>query len=116
MSHKNHGKEERARDQTAIVLLKGESSSVESAKKGQDMLLSNPWIQRWCRDGTHQTNKAEAVVVCEPESTKMEFDDLQNKQFPSIAAMALMGKAMSGFQPCKFQRGGSFVVWNTKGF
>ncbi|KAF7126971.1 hypothetical protein RHSIM_Rhsim11G0179000 [Rhododendron simsii] len=113
MSHKNHGKEERAKDQTAIVLLNGESSS---AKKGRDILLSNPWIQRWCRGGTHQTKKAEAMVVCEPQSTKVEFDDLQNKQFPSIAAMALMGKAMSDFQPCKVRRRGSFVVWNTKGF
>ncbi|XP_058190680.1 uncharacterized protein LOC131307942 isoform X1 [Rhododendron vialii] len=116
MSHKNHGKEERAKDQTAIVLLNGESSSAETAKKGQDILLSNPWIKRWCRHGTHQTKKAEAMVVCEPLSTKMEFDDLQNKQFPSIAAMALMGKAMSGFQPCKFQRRGSFVIWNSKCF
>ncbi|KAH7833901.1 hypothetical protein Vadar_010878 [Vaccinium darrowii] len=116
MSFKNHGEEQRAKDQTAIVLRNGESSSAESAKKGRDILLSNPWIQRWCRDGTNQLKKGETVVICEPQSTKLNFDDLQNKPFPSIAAMALMGKAMSGIQPYKLQRKGSFIVWNTKGF
>ncbi|PSS29442.1 F-box protein [Actinidia chinensis var. chinensis] len=112
----SHGKD-KAIAQDAIVLGNGDSSSTESAKQGRDILLSHPWIQRWChnRDATHQ-KKPEAVVVCEPLSTKMEFDELQNKQFPSIAAMALMGKAMSGFQQCEFQKRGSFVVWNTKNF
>ncbi|PSS02610.1 F-box protein [Actinidia chinensis var. chinensis] len=107
---------DKAIDQAAIVSGNGDSSSTESAKKGRDILLSHPWIQRWCRnrDATHK--KTEAVVVCEPQSTKMELDELQNKQFPSIAAMALMGKAMSGFQQCEFQKSGSFVVWNSKSF
>ncbi|CAK7329673.1 unnamed protein product [Dovyalis caffra] len=42
--------------------------------------------------------------------------DFQKKHFPSVAAMALMGKAMNGFRSCEFRKRGSSVVWNTKGF
>lgn len=110
---KYHDKEKMATDQAAIVLRNGESSSVESTKKDRGILLSHPWIQRWCDNRAATRQKK---VVCEPQSTKMEFDELRRKQFPSIAAMALMGKAMSGFQSCEFQRRGSFIVWNTKLF
>ncbi|KAL6963849.1 hypothetical protein U1Q18_034855 [Sarracenia purpurea var. burkii] len=108
--------EKKTHDQTSIVLRNGGPSSEESPKKGRDILLSHPWIQRWChnRPMTH-LKKPKAAVVCEPESTKVEFNELQNKQFPSVAAMALMGKAMRGFQHCEFQKRDSFVVWSTKG-
>ncbi|XAR59560.1 hypothetical protein NMG60_11015438 [Bertholletia excelsa] len=114
--HKSIGKEETAVDQNAIVLWNGGSSSADSVDKGREKLLSHSWIRRWCHSqaGRHQ-KKPEAVVVCDPDSTKVELAELQNKQFPSLAAMALMGKAMTGFQPCEFQNRGSFVVWNTKG-
>ncbi|KAA8545991.1 hypothetical protein F0562_020558 [Nyssa sinensis] len=83
-----------------VLLRNGESSSVESAKNGRDTMLSHSWIQRWChnRPATLQ-KKPEAVVVCEPQSSKVVSDEFEKKQFPSIAAMALMGKAMRGFHP-----------------
>uniref|UniRef100_A0A5B7C296 F-box protein n=1 Tax=Davidia involucrata TaxID=16924 RepID=A0A5B7C296_DAVIN len=115
---KRHGKEVMALDPTAVLLRNGESSSVDSSKKGcRDIMLSHSWIQRWChnRAATLQ-KKPEAVVVCEPQSSKVALDELQKKQFPSVAALALMGKAMNGFRPCQFQKRGSFVVWNTKNF
>lgn len=84
----------------------------ESAKECDDITLSHSWIQRWSR------NQGEKVPVerCKPENPKSAAEEFEKKQFPSIAAMALMGKAMSGFQTCKFQKKESFVVWNTKGF
>lgn len=88
----------------------------DSAKKDGDITLSHAWIQRWRHNDqpATQQKKPEAVVICEPERSNLE--DFQKQQFPSTAAMALMGKAMTGFQPCVFRKRGSFVVWNTKGF
>lgn len=113
---KFHGKEEMAADRSKILSQNGESLSADLLKKDNDKLLSNPWIRRWCHNrAATQQKKPEAVVACEPKSTMMEFGKVQFKQFPSIAAMALMGKTMNGFQQCEFQRKGSSVVWNTKG-
>lgn len=103
------------RQKTALVR-NGDSSSVDNVDKGDNITLSHFWIQRWRRNkvATPQ-KKPEAVVVCEPQSSKVTLEDSQKKQCPSIAAMALMGKAMNGFQPCEFQNRGSFIVWNSKG-
>ncbi|KAM7475017.1 hypothetical protein LguiB_022260 [Lonicera macranthoides] len=89
---------------------------VDSAKKDGNITLSHAWIRRWRHNDqpATQQKKPEAVVICEPERSNLE--DFQKKQFPSTAAMALMGKAMTGFRPCEFRKRGSFVVWNTKGF
>lgn len=87
----------------------GESSSV---KEGNDITLSHSWIQRW----SHNQGPKIPVGSSKPENPKSAPEEFEKKQFPSIAAMALMGKAMTGFQPCKFQKKESFVVWNTKGF
>ncbi|GAV58249.1 hypothetical protein CFOL_v3_01783 [Cephalotus follicularis] len=106
-----------APDQLAIPLRDSESSCTDSVKKTQDITLSHSWIQRWCRNksATSPQKKADVVVVCEPLSSSREaIDDFQKKQYPSIAAMALMGKAMTGFRPCEFKNRGSFVVWTTK--
>lgn len=109
------GKEQMASDQTATLLRNGESSSIDSGAKIQNITLSHPWIRRWSNKIASQ-KKSEAVVVFKSQRLKATVDELQKKQFPSIAAMALMGKAMSGFHPCEFANKGSFVVWNTKGF
>ncbi|XP_052192455.1 uncharacterized protein LOC127801396 [Diospyros lotus] len=114
---KSHGKEEMTAAQTSISFGKRVFSSVGSGKRDKDMLLSNSWIRRWCRNqAATEQGKPKVAVVCEPRSRKMEFHELQNKQSPSLAAMALMAKAMTGFPPCELRRTGSFVVWNTKGF
>lgn len=111
-----HDKEQMALGQFALLAKDGASSSSGSIGKSRDALLSHPWIQRWCRNrAASLQKKPEAFVLCEPHGTKASVDEFQKKQFPSIAAMALMGKAMNGFHPCEFRNRGTYVVWNTKG-
>ncbi|KAE8730397.1 hypothetical protein F3Y22_tig00003041pilonHSYRG01474 [Hibiscus syriacus] len=85
----------------------------DSMRKNRESFLSKSWIHRWCRRRNKSLDtKPDALVPCEPETSKATFDELRQKQFPSIAAMALMGKAMNGFHPCKFRRKGSSIVWS----
>uniref|UniRef100_A0A7N0T874 F-box protein n=2 Tax=Kalanchoe fedtschenkoi TaxID=63787 RepID=A0A7N0T874_KALFE len=92
----------------------GKASSTESLNGGRDALLSHSWIRRWRHGQTASLKKQPAPA--EPSQTpKAGFDQFQKKAFPSIAAMALMGKAMNGFRPCQFTKKGSFIVWNTNG-
>lgn len=106
-----HGKELMVLEKTTALPRCGESFS-SGTSKGKDSSLSDSWIRRWssCQAAIPR-KKTEPVVVCEPQSSKLALEDLQKKQFPSIAAMALMGKAMSGFQPCQLQKKGSSVFW-----
>ncbi|XP_030525007.1 uncharacterized protein LOC115737153 [Rhodamnia argentea] len=109
-------KEQMALGQFALLAKGGKSSSSGSVGKSRDALLSHPWIQRWCHNQVASLQKKpEAFVLCEPRSTKASLDEFRKKQFPSIAAMALMGKAMNGFNPCEFRNRGTYVVWNTEG-
>lgn len=111
-----HDKEQMALGQFALLAKDGGSSSSGSVGKSRDALLSHPWIRRWCRSpAASLQKKPEAFVLCEPHGTKASVNEFQKKQFPSIAAMALMGKAMNGFHPCEFRKRGTYVVWNTKG-
>ncbi|KAI4342153.1 hypothetical protein MLD38_026808 [Melastoma candidum] len=83
------------------------------AQKGSRVLISDPWIHRWCRDqaaAAVSLMKQDPVVQCEPLAANA-VDKLQRKQTPSIAAMALMGKAMNGIHPFGFNKRGSFIVW-----
>ncbi|KAI4375706.1 hypothetical protein MLD38_013543 [Melastoma candidum] len=84
--------------------------------RGRGLLLSDPWIQRWCHHRTaavsHKKREPPVVVPSDRPSTKT-FDELQRNKLPSVAAMALMGKAMNGFHPCEFTRRGSLIVWNS---
>ncbi|PWA77111.1 hypothetical protein CTI12_AA228230 [Artemisia annua] len=108
LKDKCHGKESES--------LMVDSCSVDTNTKRdcKDITLLHSWIQRWSRN---QNQKNPEIVETEkPDESKFTTDELQKKQFPSIAAMALMGKAMTGFQQCKFQKKESFVVWNTKAF
>ncbi|KAF5187889.1 F-box protein [Thalictrum thalictroides] len=104
-------------DKTSLSLRSKEHTSINSMKEYGDINLSHPWIQRWCHNQV-QTSKMKSVSPgsCELDSSKMALDEYQTKHFPSIAAMALMGKTMNGLQACKFQNKGSFVVWNTEKF
>lgn len=109
----NHGKELMVLDKTTALPRQCESFFAESSKSKGDSFLSHSWIQRW-RHGqaTNSKKKLEPVVFCGPQSSKLELEDIQKKQFPSIAAMALMAKAMRGIQPCQFRKKGSLVMWN----
>ncbi|KAK6121446.1 hypothetical protein DH2020_044806 [Rehmannia glutinosa] len=115
---KHHGKEIILSDKNGDLSNKDEEFTLDAVKKGnKELLLSHAWIKRWLKNGSRSTEeKPETDVVCEPQNPKASLDDLEKKQFPSIAAMALMGKAMTGFQSCDVQKRGSFTVWNTKAF
>lgn len=95
-----------------------ENLSQDPPKKSKEVLLSQIWIKRWLSNGSQNSQKKdEAAVVCEPQKSKSSsVDDLRKKQFPSIAAKALMGKSMTSFQSCDVQKRGSFTVWNSKAF
>lgn len=96
--------------------------SVNASEKDLELLLSHSWIQRWQHKGSSRTknksttkNKSNTTMFCDPQSSNLTLiKGLQNEQLPSIAAMALMGRAMSGFQPCKLQKRGSLTLWNAK--
>lgn len=101
-------------DQTAELLRNAESYSTDPARKIQEITLSHVWVQRWFHNPSASPKKNPgAVAVSKPESSEAALD-FQKKQFPSTAAMALMGKAMNGFCPCEYRKSGSSVVWNTK--
>ncbi|KAJ0971646.1 hypothetical protein J5N97_019605 [Dioscorea zingiberensis] len=90
----------------AIVLKeKGECSSEEPAKE------VHSWIRRWCH-GSQQTAPQVSQALPMLKSAKAVPERTEGKQLPSLAAMALMGKAVNSFRPCEFQRKGSSVVWN----
>ncbi|KAI3978840.1 hypothetical protein MKX01_016015 [Papaver californicum] len=89
-------------------------TSTKLAKGRWDVMLSNPWINRWRHNVTATTlTKSTEPVNGKPQSSKKSLDEFQTKQLPSIAAMALLGKAMTGVQECEFTDKGSFVVWST---
>ncbi|KAI3448024.1 hypothetical protein Pfo_004689 [Paulownia fortunei] len=111
---KHDGKETILVDKSRDLSKEDKDFTVDPAKKGKEFLLSHAWIKRWLRNGSRLTKKNPETVVA--QCSKLSLDDLQKKQFPSIAAMALMGKAMNGFQSCELQKRGSFTVWNTRAF
>ncbi|XP_073022203.1 uncharacterized protein [Primulina eburnea] len=114
-SRKHHGKESMALDNKRTLSKQKTEITVSPTKKNSELLLSQPWIQRW-RHGESRGSReyTETMAVCALQSSKLALQDHHKKQFPSIGAMALMGKAMRGFQPCDLQNRGSFTVWNTK--
>lgn len=117
ITREQHGEETFLSDRSGSLSKEDEQVSPEQPKKSKELLLSHVWIKRWLRNGPQiPRRKPETVVVCEPQSLKASLDDLQKKQFPSIAAMALMGRSMTGFQSCELQKRGSFTIWNTNNF
>lgn len=116
-SSKRPGKELMVHDNTPYLAMNSSPSSMSVIKKDMELLTSHSWIQRLLHDrATTAPKRPQSVVLCEPQSSKLELDDFRKKQLPSLGAMALMGKAMNGFHPCEFHRKGSLVVWNTKSF
>ncbi|KAG2298169.1 hypothetical protein Bca4012_009374 [Brassica carinata] len=75
----------------------------------EDITLQHPWIQRWCKKKDVSTDQPEGEDGSfEPENQK------EKKQYPSIAAMALMGKALSGLNPYGLRKTDSLMVWNAR--
>ncbi|OMO75633.1 F-box protein [Corchorus olitorius] len=109
---RSHVRPQLALDQTAKLIKNGESTSSGSVRRNED--IAHAWIHRWCRyKAVSPKKKPEAAVLCKPQSSKATVEELQKQQFPSIAAMALMGKAMNGFHPCEIRKEGSTTVWST---
>ncbi|WOL10977.1 hypothetical protein Cni_G19738 [Canna indica] len=79
---------------------------------GVAMETLSSWIQRWCSNSS-QTTQAQVrlagPVFC---NTTNYCDNAEDKQLPSVAAMALMGRVMKQFHSCVFHRRGSSVIWN----
>lgn len=110
---KRSGKEPMALDGNVRLLSNRESPSSDSVEKSQEISLSHPWIKRWCHESTASPPKNDkAVVICEPEKSISKMDELHKKQYPSIAAMAMIGKALNSVQTCHFRRTGPYIVWN----
>ncbi|KAG7545079.1 hypothetical protein ISN44_As12g006010 [Arabidopsis suecica] len=72
---------------------------------GEDV---NPWIQRWCKQNAAETHEPRGGQQVNPKGTVLE------KQFPSIAAMAMMRKALSGTNPTGCRKTNSLFVWNAE--
>ncbi|XP_057783113.1 uncharacterized protein LOC131000978 [Salvia miltiorrhiza] len=111
----HHGKKTFLSDGSGNLTKDDEHFSPDLPKKTKELLLSHVWIKRWLCNGSQMSQKkAETRVVCEPQDLKSSMDDLQKKQFPSTAAIALMGKSMTGgSQSCELQKKGSLTVWKT---
>ncbi|KAF5181204.1 hypothetical protein FRX31_029212 [Thalictrum thalictroides] len=91
-----------------VLLNNRDSISLDLAGKCQHLFLSHPWIQRWCQKS--QQMKPTTPVTREPENWKATMDEFQPKKLPSIAAMALVGKATSSRLLA-----GSVMIWNIEG-
>ncbi|KAH0915270.1 hypothetical protein HID58_029716 [Brassica napus] len=59
----------------------------------EDVKALHPWIQRWCKKKSTETHERRGGQQVNPKSFALQ------KQFPRIAAMALMGKALRRFKP-----------------
>lgn len=115
----HHSKESISLNKNSCRYLSGhneEPSANVMEEEDQKSLLSHVWIKRWLRNGS-ETNKKkpETSLPSEPTSSKSTPDDIRDKQCPSIAAMALMGKALNGLQSCDLQKQGNFTVWDSQG-
>ncbi|KAL0384073.1 UNVERIFIED_CONTAM: F-box protein [Sesamum radiatum] len=115
--NKHHSEESLLSDKSRDFLRKDNDIIQDPINKDKGLFLSHAWIRRWLRNGPEMTEaKPETVVVSELPKLRIAQKNLQKKQCPSIAAMALMQKAITGLQPCELQKRGRFTIWNTKGF
>ncbi|XP_050232015.1 uncharacterized protein LOC126680833 [Mercurialis annua] len=113
---KSYGKQHVVADHNIDLQRNIESTHTYSVQKSQDKIISHAWIGRWCHNQAASSKwKAESAVVVRKPNSEANEDASQKRQFPSIGAMALMGKAMNGFQACEFRKRGSSIVWNTRG-
>ncbi|GAB2291275.1 hypothetical protein Dimus_025533 [Dionaea muscipula] len=103
-------------DESMEPLRNDKHSSIAGVDKSQSGMLSHSWIQRWCqRRPVTEEEDSQAVVISEPNSMKLVLDNnLEKKQFPSFAAMALMGKALKAFHLREYRKRGPVMVWTAK--
>ncbi|KQK09239.1 uncharacterized protein LOC100844984 [Brachypodium distachyon] len=101
-----HVKEDQLMHETSMEQENQDLSSI-SAKS------LNDWIGRWCQGGTPSFHGTSSLGKQSRKSTSPP--DCLEGQFPSIAAMAMMGRVMNKLRPCELQKRGPSVVWNTEG-
>lgn len=73
----------------------------------------NHWIGRWCQGGT--PNFHGSLSLGKQSRKSNTPPDCLEGQFPSIAAMAMMGRVMNKLRPCELEKKGPSVVWKTEG-
>ncbi|KAL5229415.1 hypothetical protein ABZP36_028191 [Zizania latifolia] len=102
----DRGNDEQALDEGMELLGVRETSPVPAK-------CTKRWIGRWCQgvppvlhEDDHQGQKKKAAKPV------LASGGLEG-QFPSIAAMAMMGRAMSKVRPCALEKRGPFMVWKT---
>lgn len=108
--------EQNAADILETVSSNGKSTFVKT-KQTVEVALSHPWIRRWSHDSaaSSPTDRGESMELQKPHSSDNVMEEgFQKKQYPSIAAMALMGKSMGNLHPCQFVKKGPLLVWNTE--
>ncbi|KAG6528905.1 hypothetical protein ZIOFF_011097 [Zingiber officinale] len=102
-----------------ISLGTNNSSSALECSNEPSVKENQYWIKRWCCDSCQKVESYKNIStpgLCEPEIPQSSLDNFEGKQFPSIRAMALMGRAMNSSQTPKFKRKGSTVLWNDDDF
>ncbi|KAH0466769.1 hypothetical protein IEQ34_004007 [Dendrobium chrysotoxum] len=75
------------------------------------------WIRRWCRNDhevSQATSRPSVPLTFQPEKLRVPHEKFEGKMSASIGAMALMGRAMNNFTPCRFRREEGSLVWNTE--
>ncbi|WVZ99532.1 hypothetical protein U9M48_044811 [Paspalum notatum var. saurae] len=96
-----------------------EDQALDEANKLQDKQQRSPvaaksmnsWIGRWCQGGVPVFHEGSGQVRQTTRHGQLS-EELEG-QFPSIAAMAMMGRVMNKLRPCEHQKKGPFVVWKT---
>ncbi|KAG0461027.1 hypothetical protein HPP92_021324 [Vanilla planifolia] len=71
-----------------------------------------PWIMRWYHNHHQAPTSASRPIPFEPESS-IRTENFKGSAFSSFRAMALMGKAMRNYIPCRFRRKEASLVWST---
>ncbi|KAE9620376.1 hypothetical protein Lal_00019458 [Lupinus albus] len=102
-------------DLCATVLTSGKSSPTKENKTAE-IMRSHPWIRRWSCNHDVSPHKRHGLAELRKPKSSNTPEKFQKKQFPSIAAMAMMGKAMNCLNPSELMKKGPVVVWNMKGF
>lgn len=98
-----------APDLPAIVPSSNDRSSFHKSNQTVEAALSHPWIHRWSHNPAASSHTNHGTMDSGPA-----MEGFQKKQLPSIAAMALMGKAMGSLRPCEFMKKGPLVFWNAE--
>ncbi|KAG7540380.1 hypothetical protein ISN45_Aa07g005920 [Arabidopsis thaliana x Arabidopsis arenosa] len=86
---------------------KSSTSQIKNLNMGGGVDV-NPWIQRWSKKKAAETDEPRGGQQVNAKGTVLE------KQFPSIAAMAMMRKALSGINPTGCRKTNSLFVWNAE--